>query len=97
MRTVAIAERGAVIATGLAIIEDGAVGLFDIVTHEAHRRRGLARRLVASLLAQAWHDGARAAYLQVDRDNTPARQLYSTFGFTERYLYWYRGREGERR
>jgi N-acetylglutamate synthase len=96
-RPVAVVEGGAIIATGLSIVEDGAVGLFDIVTHEAHRRRGLARRIVASLLANAWRDGARQAYLQVDRDNTPARRLYSTLGFEEQYLYWYRGREGERR
>jgi ribosomal protein S18 acetylase RimI-like enzyme len=83
------------VATGLAILEDGAVGLFDIVTHAGHRRQGLARDIVAGLLARACERGARHAYLQVDRDNTPARRLYAQFGFTERYLYAYRGRPGE--
>jgi len=40
--------------------------------------------------------GARHAYLQVQADNTGARSLYRDFGFTEQYVYWYRGREGER-
>jgi len=97
MHTLAIVERGAPVATGLAIVEDNCVGLFDIVVHASQRRRGLARRLVSALLARAWQDGARNAYLQVERDNAPARSLYATLGFVERYLYWYRGREGERR
>jgi len=96
LRPLVLEEGDRVVATGLTIIEAGAAGLFDIVTDKAHRRRGLARRLVAALLAQAWEAGAREAYLQVERDNAPARALYRQFGFTERYLYWYRGREGER-
>ena len=85
---------GALVATGLIIVEGDCAGLFDIVTHEAHRRRGHARRIVAGLLAAAWELGARHAYLQVQQDNSGARGLYSQFGFEENYLYWYRGREG---
>jgi N-acetylglutamate synthase len=86
---------GRVVATGLTIIEGTAAGIFDIITDETQRRAGHARRLVAGLLAHAWSRGAREAYLQVDQANTPARNLYRQFGFTERYLYWYRGRPGE--
>ena len=96
-RAVGITENGQVVATGLSIVEDGTVGLFDIVTHPEHRRRGLGRRITAGLLAHAFESGIRDAYLQVDRDNLPARKLYAQLGFAERYLYWYRGREGERR
>ncbi len=95
-RAVAIVENGHVIVTGLSIVEDATAGLFDIVTHAEHRRKGLARRVVADLLACAWDNGIRDAYLQVERDNTAARNLYAQFGFSERYLYWYRGRQGER-
>ena len=96
MHALAIVESGEVLASGLAIVEDAAVGLFDIATRESRRREGLGRRMVAALLRQAWESGARAAYLQVESGNTPARRLYAAFGFTERYVYWYRGREGER-
>jgi len=96
LRPMGIVDEGRVVATGLAMIEDDCVGLFDIVTREGARRRGHARSLVASLLADARAMGARHAYLQVQADNTGARSLYRDFGFTEQYVYWYRGREGER-
>jgi ribosomal protein S18 acetylase RimI-like enzyme len=95
-RAVAVEEEGRVVATGLTILEDGVAGLFDIVTREDARRRGYARRIVASLLAIAHGLGARHAYLQVESGNTAARNLYRQFGFGERYVYWYRAhpREG---
>lgn len=92
---VAIEEGGRIVATGLTIVEDGVAGLFDIVTDEATRRRGHARRIVATLLATAHRLGARNAYLQVESDNAPARALYAQYGFAERYTYWYRIRPGE--
>jgi ribosomal protein S18 acetylase RimI-like enzyme len=97
LRAVGIESAGRVVATGLAMIEDDSAGLFDIVTHAQARRQGLARAVVASLLQGAWELGARSAYLQVEQDNEPARRLYRQFGFEERYLYWYRGRDGERK
>lgn len=96
LRPMGIVDDGRVVATGLAMIEDDCVGLFDIVTHEGARRKGHARSLVASLLADARGIGARHAYLQVQAQNAGARRLYRDFGFKEQYLYWYRGREGER-
>lgn len=92
-RAVALRCDNMIVATGLAIVEGDCAGLFDIVTHEAHRRRGHARRVVEGLLRAAWELGARHAYLQVQQDNSGARTLYSQFGFEEKYLYWYRGRE----
>jgi ribosomal protein S18 acetylase RimI-like enzyme len=92
---VALHRDGSVVATGLAILEEDAVGLFDIATHAAYRRQGLAREVVAGLLARSGARGARHAYLQVDAANTPARNLYARFGFVERYRYFYRGRPGE--
>jgi ribosomal protein S18 acetylase RimI-like enzyme len=97
LRAVAVERAGRVVATGLTMIEDDCAGLFDVVTDEKARREGHARAVVASLLQVAWELGARHAYLQVQADNDAARRLYRQFGFEERYLYWYRGREGERR
>lgn len=94
-RAVAIRSDGSIVATGLTLVEDDCAGLFDIVTHEAERRRGHARRIVAGLLAAAWELGARHAYLQVQQENSGARSLYSQFGFEEKYSYWYRGREAQ--
>ena len=94
-RPVALLRDEAIVATGLVVVEGGCAGLFDILTAESARRQGHARSIVTGLLAIAWELGARNAYLQVKADNEVARRLYRQFGFEERYLYWYRGREGE--
>jgi ribosomal protein S18 acetylase RimI-like enzyme len=95
MRPLVLRDERGVVATGLTIIEDEHAGLFDIVTREDARGRGHGRRMVTSLLRHAWDVGARHAYLQVESDNVAARRLYASFGFVERYRYWYRGRPGE--
>ena len=91
MRALILRQGDAVVATGLAIVEDGWAGLFDIVTAPTARRQGLGHLVVQGLLRSAWEFGARNAYLQVGADNLPARALYAKYGFTERYQYWYRG------
>ena len=92
-RAVAVRVDGKVVATGLAIIEDDCVGVFDIITDAHAQRRGHARTVVSTLLREAWELGARHAYLQVQADNEPARRLYRQLGFAESYMYWYRGRD----
>jgi ribosomal protein S18 acetylase RimI-like enzyme len=59
-------------------------------TEAGRRRRGHASSVLASALKWALSRGARTAWLQVDADNLPARQLYERFGFTELYRYAYR-------
>ena len=95
LRAVAVLQAGVPLATGLAIIEDGHVGLFDVATRESVRRHGHARTVVAALLRWGLERGTRHAYLQVNADNAPAIALYRPFGFAEAYRYWYRGRPGE--
>lgn len=91
---VAIVE-GAAVAAAKVAREEEVVGVYDVVTSEAQRRRGIATMLVARLLARAWERGARVAYLQVDAGNSPALAVYRRFGFATAYEYHYRGREGE--
>ncbi len=93
---VVVRDGDRIIATGLAILEEDCVGLFDIITHSGAQRRGHAKAVVATLLRRAWELGARHAYLQVQEDNAAARRLYSKFGFAQQYLYWYRGKPGEK-
>jgi GNAT superfamily N-acetyltransferase len=81
---------GETAAVGMAVAREGWVNLFEIGTHPAHRRRGLARRVVGALLAWGTEQGARRAYLQVMPSNTPALALYKNLGFREAYRYWYR-------
>lgn len=78
------------VAVGLAVCEDGNLGLFDIVTARQYRRQGNGRALLESLLAWGISNGARVAYLQVKPDNEPALGLYAKLGFSTAYEYWYR-------
>ena len=77
-------------ACGLGVLQDGCLGLFDIITDEGQRRRGYGRQLMQGLLAWGKQQGARSAYLQVMLNNPPALALYAGLGFREVYRYWYR-------
>jgi ribosomal protein S18 acetylase RimI-like enzyme len=86
-----------VVAVGQSVQEDELVGLYDIVTAEGARNRGLATALAAELLRRAGADGAAVAYLQVAADNIAARHVYRKLGFVDRYAYWYRVEPGPAR
>jgi GNAT superfamily N-acetyltransferase len=83
-------DGGPAAAWGLAVLERGYVGLFDIVTAAKARRLGAGSRLCAGLLAWAAQRRAHTAYLQVVASNTPALDLYRQLGFLEAYRYHYR-------
>jgi ribosomal protein S18 acetylase RimI-like enzyme len=74
----------------MGVVEDGHLGLFDLVTDSGVRNRGYGRRLLFDLLAWGLGHGARRAYLQVMLNNAPAIHLYRKVGFQEAYQYWYR-------
>ncbi|MBI1682276.1 GNAT family N-acetyltransferase [Caulobacter hibisci] len=79
-------------ALGACAVDGEAVGIFGMRTDPDFRRRGLARRLLDSLLVEAATLGARTAYLQVEAANAPAIALYAARGFSTayRYRYWTR-------
>jgi len=81
---------GDAIACGLGVLEHESIGLFDIVTLPAARRKGAARGIVAGLLAWSIAQGAQRAWLGVIADNVNALALYEQFGFRELYRYHYR-------
>lgn len=83
---------GAPAAIGVAALGGGFVGVFGMRTVPAHRRKGLGRRVLRSLLAEARQRGAERAWLQVEADNASAIALYTNEGFEPayRYRYWSR-------
>lgn len=83
---------GAPAAIGASAIGGGYAGIFGMRTVPDHRRKGLARRVLRALLAEARALGADRAWLQVEADNAPAIALYADEGFEPdyRYSYWVR-------
>jgi len=82
-----------IIAHGYGAVDGEWVGFFDIVVHPDFRQSGWGRKIMAALMGEAARRGVTRGYLQVVADNTPARRLYSSLGFTREYTYWYRKKE----
>lgn len=80
---------GAPAAIGVAALGGGVVGVFGMRTVPTHRRKGLARRVLRSLLAEARQRGAERAWLQVEAGNASAIALYAAEGFEPAYRYHY--------
>lgn len=81
---------------GLAVCRVAAdeAELLTIAVRPAHRRKGIARRLLASVVDHVRHAGARTLFLEVGVDNPAARSLYESQGFRavgERRAYYQRG------
>lgn len=83
---------GEAVGFGLAVLERGAVGLFDIAVSRSQRGAGQGRALVQALLHWAARAGADSAYLQVRADNQAAIRLYESLGFETAYHYHYRAK-----
>jgi N-acetylglutamate synthase len=78
---------GEPVAYGMSVAERGMAEIGLIVVDDAHRGRGLGRRLVEGLMSWARVQGCGQAYLQVDQTNAVAIALYGSLGFRRLYAY----------
>ena len=92
---VTVYQRGEPIAIGRSVSENGWAGIFDMLTHPLHRRRGAARLVLSSIARTAVDRGASWLYLQVERGNDRARRLYRAAGFRDAATYHYRVQEDD--
>ncbi|MDQ0111754.1 GNAT family N-acetyltransferase [Paenibacillus harenae] len=83
-------DNGIPVACGFASLEQGWVGLYDVVTDEQFRNKGYGEKLIRHLLSWAKREGATHGYLLVVKANAPANRLYDKLGFAHAYEYWYR-------
>jgi ribosomal-protein-alanine N-acetyltransferase len=74
-------EEGHLAAYMVAWLVADEVHLGNIAVAPTHRRRGLARRLLAALERKGHERGARLVTLEVRRSNEAARTLYEDLGF----------------
>jgi tRNA threonylcarbamoyl adenosine modification protein YeaZ/ribosomal-protein-alanine acetyltransferase len=74
-------SQGAAVAYCACWIVVDELHINSLAVDEPYRRRGLARRLLGEVLADAVAAGARSATLEVRASNQAARALYEGFGF----------------
>lgn len=92
-RFAGIEEDGEIVSQAFGVVHRGVLVLESVATDPACLRRGLARRVVAALMAWARGQGAEEATLQVLAENDAARALYRSLGFDRlAYRYHYRVR-----
>lgn len=64
------------------------VYIYDLAVLSAHRRRGIATRLIQELRTVAKERGAYVIYVQADRGDDPAIKLYESLGKHEDVLHF---------
>ncbi|WP_369055922.1 GNAT family N-acetyltransferase [Kineococcus terrestris] len=87
-----VVEDGAVVAVARGSLGAGWLGVSAVEVAPSHRRRGLARRLLAEVAGVGRAHGAVSAFLQVAAANGGARALYEGAGFGVHHAYHYRVR-----
>ena len=78
------------VAVGRAVVDTGWVGVFHMATLPAARRKGAASAVLAALAEWAISQGSEQMYLQAERTNAAALNLYGRAGFEELCTYHYR-------
>lgn len=81
---------GRLAAVGLAVAAGSWLGMFNLATLPAARRRGAARAVVVAIARWGLERDVHDAYLQVHPGNAAALALYASLGFTTHhaYVYW---------
>ncbi|GAA2466186.1 GNAT family N-acetyltransferase [Streptomyces macrosporus] len=77
-------------AIGRCVVDGRWAGFAAVEVAPGRRREGLATAVMAELARAALEEGASAAYLQVEPENTAALALYDRLGFVDHHSYHYR-------
>jgi ribosomal protein S18 acetylase RimI-like enzyme len=83
-------SRRSPVGYGMAVLDRGMIGLFNIAVCDTARGQGIGKKLTAALLRWGRTQDATGAYLHVLESNSIARSLYKKLGFVEIYRYHYR-------
>jgi len=86
---VVVPGAGEPLAEGRAVLDGDWLGLHDLRVRIDHRRQGLAREVMATLLDWGAERGALTAWLHVETDNVAARALYDDLGLGVHHVVRY--------
>jgi ribosomal protein S18 acetylase RimI-like enzyme len=64
-----------IIGCGYSVIENGYIGMFDIVVKENRRGNGYGKEIVQTILSEAGKAGVEKSHLQVVNNNTTAKKF----------------------
>ena len=78
-----------VVAVARGSLGGGWAGITAVEVDPGHRRRGLARLLLARLAGWGARRGARSMFVQVGEINEAALRLYESAGFARHHRYDY--------
>lgn len=82
-RILGVYESGVLLAYVAFSLIAGEMEVMNIASHPAHRRKGLAARLLAKALDISQSEKAQQGFLEVRRSNHGAIDLYQKFGFIQ--------------
>ncbi|MER7173135.1 GNAT family N-acetyltransferase [Streptomyces mesophilus] len=83
------ADDGAPAAIGRCVVDGRWAGFMAVEVDPAYRRQGLATAVMTALARKALDEGASAAWLQVEADNSGAQAMYDAMGFAVHHHYHY--------
>ena len=78
-----------IIGTLLAIHDKDYLGLMNLTVSEKYQRLGIGTQLCSNAIKWGQQNGAKFVYLQVEKTNKPAIELYNKFQFKKWYSYTY--------
>jgi ribosomal protein S18 acetylase RimI-like enzyme len=78
-----------IVGVMLAIIDGKFMGMLNLAVDENYKRKGVASNLIRRAVKWALSKNVNSIYLQVEKKNTPAVELYKKLGFKEWYSYRY--------
>ncbi|MDR1688420.1 MAG: GNAT family N-acetyltransferase [Clostridiales bacterium] len=84
-----IISGGKTVSCGAAVIERGYAGIMNVVMDMDERRKGYGAKVCEALLAAA-KKTAHTSYLQVEKSNSAAINMYAKLGYKPVYSYLYR-------
>lgn len=93
-RYLSLREDGRTLAGGALSLSHGWASVHGMRTDHAHRGRGLAGRVLATMALVAVERGFERVFLQVEATNSAAQALYRRAGFEQAWTYRYWQRPG---